>query len=279
MNAFRQYFEDNPEIFAALVAALAIVGSYLAGVRGAKIQANGGLDQAAAAREAAQIAAEAQRVAALWTVRQTQVAAFIEGVREVRHVSDLFYEQDVAASDLNAQLREAQKLLGRRRAEIELIVSEDVVVAAHEVIESLNRLVVLGRIAGPGEYFRLALNRQMFGDDPAESALARQAIDALDALRAAAEAGDVMTPSEQARMLRRAAQDVAATGASFATGAIVAGSAFTPGMAASVAEHRDDLDAKMAVLVDAARAMLRSGEDALATQDASLRRGLWQPAA
>ncbi|MFE1378174.1 hypothetical protein ACFW6S_04340 [Streptomyces sp. NPDC058740] len=278
MNAFRQYFEDNPEIFAALVAALAIVGSYLAGVRGAKIQANGGLDQAAAAREAAQIAAEAQRVAALWTVRQTQVAAFIEGVREVQHVSGLFYEQDMTASDLNAQLREAQKLLGRRRAEIELIVSEDVVVAAHEVIESLNRLVALGRIAGPGEYFTLALNRQMFGDDPAESALARQAVDALDALRAAAETGDVAAASDQARMLRRAAQDVAATGASFASSAIVAAAAFTPGMAASVTEHRDDLDAKMAVLVDAARAMLRSGEDAVVTQDASLRRGLWQPA-
>ncbi|MEU3690321.1 hypothetical protein [Streptomyces narbonensis] len=73
MDAFKQYFEDNPEIFAAMVAAIAILGGLLGSIVGAKIQANGGRDQAAAAREAARIAAEAQRVAALWNVRQSRV--------------------------------------------------------------------------------------------------------------------------------------------------------------------------------------------------------------
>ncbi|MFC8177211.1 hypothetical protein [Streptomyces sp. NPDC057325] len=88
MSVFRQYFESNPEIFAALVAAFAIVGSYFAGVRGAKIQARGGQDQAAAAREAAQIAAEAQRIAALWAVQQAQSAEFIRSVRELGRIAD-----------------------------------------------------------------------------------------------------------------------------------------------------------------------------------------------
>ncbi|MGW2304998.1 hypothetical protein [Streptomyces sp. NPDC001809] len=40
MTAFRQYFEDNPEIFAALVAAIAILGGLLGSIIGAKIQAD-----------------------------------------------------------------------------------------------------------------------------------------------------------------------------------------------------------------------------------------------
>ncbi|MFJ5142761.1 hypothetical protein [Streptomyces sp. NPDC088707] len=69
-----KYFEDNPEIFAALVAAIAILGGLLGSIIGAKFQANGGRDQAAAAREAAKIAAEAQHIAALWSVRHMQTA-------------------------------------------------------------------------------------------------------------------------------------------------------------------------------------------------------------
>ncbi|MFC8177210.1 hypothetical protein, partial [Streptomyces sp. NPDC057325] len=133
MTAFRQYFEDNPEIFAALMAAIAIVGGLIGSIIGAKIQANGGRDQAAAAREAAKIAAEAQHVAALWSVRQAQVAEFIHSLREVRRVSMLYYDHHATTADLGTQLREAQQALGRRRAEIELIVPETVVLAAKEV--------------------------------------------------------------------------------------------------------------------------------------------------
>ncbi|MGW4701732.1 hypothetical protein [Streptomyces sp. NPDC004285] len=110
-----KYFEENPEIAAALVAAIAVV----AGIVGAKIQANAGRAQAAAAREAAQIAAEAQRVAALWSVRQVQVAEFLEQIREVRRLGDLFYTQDSTDGALTSQFCEAERLMVRKEAEIE----------------------------------------------------------------------------------------------------------------------------------------------------------------
>ncbi|MFF5767036.1 hypothetical protein ACFY8F_31460 [Streptomyces tanashiensis] len=110
MGGLWNYFEEHDAIFAALVALLAIGGSYVAGVRGAKIQANGGRDQAAAAREAAQIAAEAQRVAALWTVRQVQVAECINQTREVLEATHQLYLQEPEGSDLEQRIREAMSV-------------------------------------------------------------------------------------------------------------------------------------------------------------------------
>ncbi|MET9346268.1 hypothetical protein [Streptomyces termitum] len=129
MTAFRQYFEDNPEIFAALVAALAILGGFLGSIIGAKIQANGGRDQAAAAREAAAATNEAQRVAALWTVRHVHMAELLQRVDEVHRLARLFFAED-STSGLESQLREARQAVVQKQAEVELIAPGPVVDAA-----------------------------------------------------------------------------------------------------------------------------------------------------
>ncbi|MFF2570985.1 hypothetical protein [Streptomyces sp. NPDC058084] len=134
MDAFRNYFEDNPDIFTALVAVLAICGSYLAGVRGAKIQAGGGRDQAAAAREAAQITANAQRVAALWTVRQVQLAELIRSADTLIEVCDRFWID--GGDDLAGQVSAASAAVSSRWNEVRLIVTENVVQAAGELARS-----------------------------------------------------------------------------------------------------------------------------------------------
>lgn len=47
VDAYRRYFEENPELFAALalVAIMAVLGGLAGSVIGAKIKANGGRDQ------------------------------------------------------------------------------------------------------------------------------------------------------------------------------------------------------------------------------------------
>ncbi|MCX5232918.1 hypothetical protein [Streptomyces sp. NBC_00233] len=147
MTGLWKYFEENHEIFAALVAFLAIGGGLLGSVIGAKIQANGGRDQAAAAREAAQTAAEAQRVAALWSVRQVQTAEFIRSVRELVWSSNRLFE--VLDSDSQTQAEAARQALGLRVAEIELVVPRDVMTTAHAVYESAVQYWDLAWTASP----------------------------------------------------------------------------------------------------------------------------------
>jgi hypothetical protein len=136
VDAYRRYFEDNPELFAGLVAALALVFGLIGNVLGAKIQANGGRDQAAAAREAAKITAEAQRVAALWTVRQVQVAEFIRCANGIYQKCCRLWsfppEEDIdaAMSQLGLQSEE----LSLRWAEIRLILTEEAVAAAGQLV-------------------------------------------------------------------------------------------------------------------------------------------------
>ncbi|MFF2306016.1 hypothetical protein ACFVVP_26355 [Streptomyces sp. NPDC058128] len=129
-----EYFEDNPEIFAALVAAIAILGGLLGSVIGARIQANGGRDQAAAAREAAQIAAEAQRVAALWTVRQVQVAELIRTANALIEMCDRLWL--AGGDELAGQLTAASAAVSSRWNEVRLIVTEKVEEAAGELARS-----------------------------------------------------------------------------------------------------------------------------------------------
>ncbi|MFG3193552.1 hypothetical protein [Streptomyces omiyaensis] len=279
MIAFRRYFEDNPEIFAALVAAIAIVGGIVGSIIGAKIQANGGRDQAAAAREAAKTAAEAQRVAALWTVRQVQVAELIQAVREVRRVSELFYEQNAATEGIEGQLREAQQAVSRKLAEIELIVPFAVVCAAEKSINALGRLAEIAKISGPQRYFLGLLVDRAYGRDPAQSALAHQALDAFEELNTAARADNPgSTDDERATMFQNAVRTLrAATGATTEQAVAAAGYVNAPGMSTREIEIRDEFSERMKELVGAAREMLRS-EDDVAPAAPEQRRRWWRAA-
>ncbi|MEU8702920.1 hypothetical protein AB0C61_35745 [Streptomyces sp. NPDC048680] len=259
MHAFRQYLEHNPEIFAALVAFIAVVGGLAGSVIGAKIQANGGRDQAAAAREAAQIAAEAQRVAALWTVRQIQVAAFIQSVREARRLSELLYRQNSIEDGLDVQVREAGQEVAQRRAEVELIVPLAVVRAAGEVAETVRAMTNSAQIAGPGTYFEEDLKIQVLSLDRNQSGLAGRALSALDALRSS-------DSNDRANEFTDAVDAVrAATNATVQQAVAVTSYFIRPDFPSAVAENREKLKEKLTILIDAARVMLKSEDDVAPT--------------
>lgn len=271
VDAFRRYFEDNPEILAALVAGIAVAGGLVGSVIGGKIQANGGRDQAAAAREAAQIAAEAQRVAALWTVRQIQAAAFIRSVREARRLSEMFYKQNAVEDGLDVQLREARQDVAQKRAEIELVVPLAVLRAAGEVAETLDSMTAFAEIAGPGTYFTDDLNIQALSPNRSQSRLAGQALNALDALRAVDSSGRPDRFTDAMAAVR------AATNATVQQAVSVTAYVLRPRFPSEVAENRERLNEKLALLIDAARAMLRSEDDIAPAVPPQRRR--WRPAA
>ncbi|GGV84299.1 hypothetical protein [Streptomyces massasporeus] len=271
MDAFRRYFESNPEIFAALVAGIAVVGGLVGSVIGARIQANGGRDQAAAAREAARIAAEAQRVAALWTVRQIQVAAFIQSVREARRLSEMFYKQNAVEDGLDVQLREARQDVAQKRAEIELVVPLAVLRAAGEVAETLDSMTAFAEIAGPGTYFTDDLNNQALSPNRHQSRLAGRALNALDALRAVDASGRPDRFTDAMAAVR------AATNATVPQAVSVTAYVLRPQFPSEVAENQEKLNEKLALLIDAARAMLRSEDDIAPAVPTQRRR--WRSAA
>ncbi|MFE5483018.1 hypothetical protein [Streptomyces sp. NPDC056527] len=156
MDVIRSYFEENPDLFAALVALVAVVGGLAGSVIGAKIQANGGRAQATAAREAAQISSEAQRVAALWTVRHVQTAEFIQQARQVVRAADRAYTTDDEGS-----VREALQVLTQKQAQVELIASRCVIDGAANVVRSVEDFARLALKRGPAAYAEFVLQRIM----------------------------------------------------------------------------------------------------------------------
>ncbi|MFH9736534.1 hypothetical protein ACH4MA_02395 [Streptomyces roseolus] len=161
-----KYFEDNPEIFAAIVAAIAILGSII----GAKIQANGGRDQAAAAREAAQIAAEAQRVAPLWSVRQLQVAEFIRCAREAVVISQRLYEAEPDDEELRRQVHAAYQAMESKAAELILIATEKVVDAVEATLLAAEELEREAMNSGPTAHAESVFTR-LYLSEPFSSCL------------------------------------------------------------------------------------------------------------
>ncbi|MFE6853938.1 hypothetical protein ACFVDH_24475 [Streptomyces sp. NPDC057674] len=276
-----KYFEDNPEIFAALVAVLAIVGSYLAGVRGAKIQAKGGRDQAAAAREAAEIAAKAQRVAALWSIQQVQIAEYIQRVRDARRLISRFYQEDCLNGEAEALARELMHALDQKLAEIELIASETVVTAATKVNDELQFALMIAIDTGQPYYVQMMVREQLRSPDPGDTATAQQAQEDVAELFAVARRVDLGEAGD-------AALDGAWRRARFSLGQIsgVSEELITrvlPDLALSGWPREQDtgefsVDRKTQALVAAARRMLRH-EDDVAPTVPQQRRRWWRRAA
>jgi type II secretory pathway pseudopilin PulG len=249
VEALWKYFENNHEIFAALVAALAIIGGLIGSVLGAKIQANGGRARASAAREAAQITSEAQRVAALWTVRQVQTAEFLHNVREALHTSHLLVvNEDTEA--LRAQVREAGQAMHRKFAELQLIAPLPVVAAAQLVVISADSYQDLNRARGPAQRALFILIRLTGDENSAVSAPAIRARDGLEALRR----GD--TSASDARLMLADVHGLTETQAE-----MLIGDAEEPefGLAWSRAER--EARQRAGRLVEVARTMLRSDDD------------------
>jgi hypothetical protein len=249
VEAVWKYFENNHEIFAALVAALAILGGLIGSVLGAKIQANGGRAQANAAREAAQITSEAQRVAALWTVRQVQTAEFIHNVREVLHTSHLLVV-DEHTEALRAQVQETGQAMRRKFAELQLIAPLPVVAAAQLVVNSADLYQNLNRARGPAQRALFILLRLTGDENSAVSAPASRARDGLEALRR----GDA-----SASTVRLMLADV--PGLTETQAELLIGDAEEPAYGPVRARAESEVRERAARLVEVARTMLRSDDD------------------
>ncbi|AJF68176.1 hypothetical protein [Streptomyces vietnamensis] len=277
MNAFRQYFEDNPEIFAALVAAIAIVGGLLGSIIGAKIQANGGRDQAAAAREAAQIAAEAQRVANLWTVRQVQLADFVHGVREVQRIQARFYIEDSSDGALTAQLDDAEQVVSRRAAEISLVAPAAVVAAAAEVREGLMDESVNAFAVGSVFYVRHLLDLRAISDDSWEVAAAEQAIEAVEEYLRSRDQDDASVRATAQRRAYDAVREVTGLPGVLVADVLPALTTRVSEMAVERNRCRQNIEGKVDRFIAVAREMLRS-EDDVAPAAPEQRRRWWRAA-
>ncbi|WP_346172140.1 hypothetical protein [Streptomyces roseofulvus] len=267
MTAFRQYFEDNPEIFAALIAAIAILGGLLGNIISAKFQATSGRDQAVAAREAAQIAAEAQRVAALWSVRQLQVAEFIRSAREMMVVCNGMYRSDDDAESRRARVDAASRELALREAEIRLVAPAKVAQAATEVAKATQKAYLGAMRWGPLAGGRVALKRLCNSENDAVRHEARAAMRVLDdegsswiVRRQALSTVDGLSGEHIRRLSEPPAKP---------TQRIVEG----------MHAHQREVDRKLAKLLEAARVMLRSDDDALPTMPAPEQRRRWRRAA
>ncbi|MEU6168062.1 hypothetical protein [Streptomyces tanashiensis] len=264
MNSLRTYFENNPDLFAAFIAALAIIGGLAGSLLGAKIQANGGRDQAQAAREAAEIAAEAQRVAALWSVRQVQTAEFIQQVREVSRAAEQLYTQEITA-ELTEQVRDACQVMLLKQTEIELVASNAVIVSADVLVKSVEEAVELAQRRGPSRHAQTLLNQLCFHSDRQVGSRALQVRTALDDLRSsnldhgsdvlmtgfydAVEGGVAGLTEDHIRRLRYDMTE--------------------PELGPLRAAATHDLNVKTTFLIEAARDMLRSNDDVRLRQPSS----------
>ncbi|WP_098897930.1 hypothetical protein [Streptomyces sp. st77] len=247
------YFEGKPEIFAAVVALLVGVGAIL----GAKIQANGGRAQAAAAREAARIAAKAQQEAALWTVRQVQTAEYIQRVRDVRRISTLLFEQDPEADNLLAQLVSASQAANQKLAEVQLIAHSSTVNAAEMVNDALMEVVEISYLLGPGLYGYGVIFDESFSPEPPDSATANNALNSLMELRRAHEEGsDDQTMSRLRRHARLDVLQVDGITPKIAQSLLL--SAEMPDGEREKERRNAELEERMRSLISTAREMLRS---------------------
>ncbi|MFB7609901.1 hypothetical protein [Streptomyces gardneri] len=274
-----KYFEDNPEIFAALVAAIAILGGLLGSVIGAKIQASGGRDQAAAAREAAQIAAEAQRNTDLWAVRQLQTAEFIHGVRKVVLIHGSFYRQDSSDGVLLAELTNAEQALLQKEAEIELVAPQVVVAAAKALRESVFDAGMWTVGSAPSFFVQGKLDALRNSNELDDRLAAARAIEGVEELRSISKCRP-LSVVERDRAERQAYHVVSeCTGLS---GKLVVEALYGlgSGMSDTMQEQRrvdEEIEERAEALVTAARHMLKS-EDNVAPTVPQQRRRWWRAA-
>ncbi|MEV4949753.1 hypothetical protein [Streptomyces sp. NPDC053755] len=149
--------KGNPEVFAAVVALLGIAGGVLGNFIGARIQLRGGRAQADAARDAARITAEAQRLAALWDDRRRETAQFVQKARETAACAETLYERDDEGLQL-AAMRTAYLELSQKQAELELIAPEALVRLARRVVAVVESRMDLADDRAPAERVRRRLD-------------------------------------------------------------------------------------------------------------------------
>ncbi|MFH9736533.1 hypothetical protein ACH4MA_02390 [Streptomyces roseolus] len=152
VDGLRKFFEEHAAFFGVVVPILAVVGSFAGSWAAGWVQARGGRDQAAAAREAAAATNEAQRVAALWTVRQVMTVDYIAYAREHVELSVRMYKESHEDGALKREADASRITLVQKRVALELVATAPVVAAVKEVQEAIRGLAEHALTYGPGAY-------------------------------------------------------------------------------------------------------------------------------
>ncbi|MFF4501611.1 hypothetical protein [Streptomyces sp. NPDC001401] len=139
MHKLFDYFKHNPELFGAYVALIALFVGFFGTWLAAWLQARSGNEQANAARDAARITAQAERLAALRVDRRVEIAAFVRLARETFDSAELMFRR----ADEEADLKRAYAELTQKQAEIELIAPPTIVGHAEAVVSAVERVMRL----------------------------------------------------------------------------------------------------------------------------------------
>ncbi|GGY61938.1 hypothetical protein [Streptomyces omiyaensis] len=132
--------EEHAAFFGVVVPILAILGSFAGSWAAGWVQARGGRDQAAAAREVATATNEAQRVAALWNVRQVMTVDYIAYAREHVELSVRMYRENDEDGALKREADASRITLVQKKVGLELVATAPVVAAVKEVQEAVRGL-------------------------------------------------------------------------------------------------------------------------------------------
>ncbi|MFB9558600.1 hypothetical protein, partial [Streptomyces roseoviridis] len=187
MQTAIDFIKDNPEVFAALVAALGILGGIAGNWISAAIQAAGGRAQANAAVDAARISAEAQRAAALREDRKIEIAAFVRCARRLAVDLHEMYEKDWYETSVNDTWYELGQVFGQ----LELVASKGVRELAEEVLSVAHggKELAVTRALGRQTRESLAAAANASQDGEEAAAAARASLLRLEELRAAVDNG------------------------------------------------------------------------------------------
>ncbi|MET7540036.1 hypothetical protein [Streptomyces sp. NPDC005507] len=135
---------DNPEVFAALVALVAVFGGLAGSYIGAKIQAGSGRAQANAATDAAQIMVEYQHLATFHADRRAVLASYLsKTTAAIRSIGQVI---DGEAQDMEAALDTLEVVHG----ELELVAPPDVVTAGRNLLQQVMEMYELAHNRAEG---------------------------------------------------------------------------------------------------------------------------------
>ncbi|MDX2709219.1 hypothetical protein PV350_41225 [Streptomyces sp. PA03-6a] len=168
----------HPEAFAAWVAFAAIIGGVAGNWLSARIQAASGRAQADAAKEAARITAEAERLAALRDERRDAVASLIRLSREAVNESERLYQ----GTD-DGHVKTALDELRHAYAVLELMAPAPLIGLGKDVLTSVEKITELAYARGPAEAAHRIL-ASLTLDDP-DYRMAQLALSGLEAFRTA----------------------------------------------------------------------------------------------
>ncbi|GAA2267936.1 hypothetical protein GCM10010232_70480 [Streptomyces amakusaensis] len=174
---FIKHVGTNQAAFTVIVACLAILGGIVGNWISAWLQSRAGRAQAAAAKEAARITAEAQRLAALYTDRRVLLARLVETTRLV-HTAIVEASEPSSGNASRDGVTTIWPLVDQMRhqqTELSLVAPEDVMQSCGILHKSTQDSIELLVERGPARWAQARLD----GMPGADAARAREVLDEL----------------------------------------------------------------------------------------------------